>query len=170
MSDGKSMGAVHIGATAPSGESVVSRIERDIAHMVNHLLHLNYDLSGAYKTALRRVEDPELKRRMARVDSTHEPYVRELSEFVLDLGKTPTASGDLRSLLERGRVLLGDLSGEQGILEAMAANEAEIHTAYREVLQKPGMPPRLTEIVTRALQQETLHRAFYDDLLGRFVG
>ena len=87
-----------------------------------------------------------------------------------DLGKKPTSSGDLHGLLERGRVILGDLNGDVGILKAMAANEDEMCAAYQQALNHPGMPAEESMIISRALRHETRHRALYDRLLGRFVG
>lgn len=170
MTDAKTMGGVQIGATLPGGRSIYSRIDGDLAHLLNHLLHLGYDLTGAYKTALARIEDPELRNRLRHLDESHEGYLRELSDCVINLGRTPTTSGDLHGLLERGRVILGDMTGEAGILKAMAANEEEMCSAYKNALSHPGVPIEVSAVLSRALAHETRHRALYDKLLGRFVG
>ena len=170
MSDAKIMGPVQIGAAVPSGRSIHARIDSDLAHVLNHLLHLGYDLSGAYKTAIARLEDPELTKRLQHIDDSHEGHLRELSDCVLNLGEMPTTSGDLHGLLERGRVILGDLRGPSGILKAMAANEEEMCSAYRAALARPGVPIEVSAVLSRSLAHETRHRALYDRLLGRFVG
>jgi uncharacterized protein (TIGR02284 family) len=169
MSTAKTMGAVTIGATAP-GKTLQSRIDDELAHTLNHLLHLGYDLHGAYKTALARIQDPALRESLEHLDDSHEGYLEALSTCVENLGKKATTSGDLHGILERGRVILGDLSGDQGILRAMAANEEEMCAAYKEALNHPGLPAEVSTVISRALAHETRHQSLYDQLLGRFVG
>lgn len=170
MSESTTMGAVHIGATIPGGRSISSKIDEDLAHLLNHLLHLGYDLTGAYKTALARVQSLSFKESLIALGDSNMVHIQELSCCVENLGKTPTHRGDLHGLLERGRVILGDLNGDEGILKAMAANEEEMCSAYKDALSHPGMPVEIGSAIARALAHQTRNCAVYDRLLGRFVG
>ena len=170
MSDSTSLGAVQIGAALPGGRSLRARIDGEMAHLLNHLLHLHFDLNGAYDSALSRIDDDDLRLRMSRMRDSHIGIIAEISALVVALGKTPTRSGDWHGVLERGRVVLGDLRGQRGIIEAMASNEEELSGAYREALAHPGLPADVAQVLSKASQQEAVHRAFYNELLGRFVG
>lgn len=170
MSTAKTMGGIGIGSAISGDRPITSRIDRDLAQVLNHLLHLGYDLAGAYKTARARLKNPALLERLRAIDESHLGYMRDLSECVVNLGHTPTTSGDLHGLLERGRVILGDLRGELGILKAMAANEKDMCTAYKRALAHPGMPSEISVVISKALAHETRHRVLYDHILGRYVG
>lgn len=166
MTDAKSRGGVQIGSTISAGRTTASKIDDELAQSLNHLLHLGYDLSGAYKMALSRLEDSELKQSLDYLDKSHEGLLEDLATCVSSLGKTPTTSGDLHGLLERGRVLLGDLRGDDGILRAMATNEADMCSAYKKVLEQPGLPPEIAVVITSALAHENRHKAIYERLLA----
>jgi uncharacterized protein (TIGR02284 family) len=170
MSNEKRIGANEIGATGVGGGSIVKKIESDQAHALNHLLHLANDLCLAYGTARRRIEDPELLETLSNLDTSHDRYRVELAECVTNLGHTPSAKGDLHGMLERGRVVLGELQGDEGILRAMAKNEEEMASAFREALHDHALPAEAIEVIERALEHEAGHAEFYNRALGRFVG
>lgn len=167
MSIAKNMGAISIGAAIPRRRTLASRIDREIAHLLNHLLHLGYDLIAAYSTALARLKSAELRECLHFLGESHRTYLGALSECVINLGYTPTTSGDLHGLLERGRVILGDLRGAVGILKAMAANEEDMCRAYKEALMNPGMPADVRVVISEALAHETHHLILFDRLLKR---
>ncbi len=169
MSNEKQIGANEIGAVGVGG-SVIEKLDNDQAHALNHLLHLANDLCLAYGTARRRIESPELLEALTQLDTSHDRYRVELAECVADLGHTPAEKGDLHGVLERGRVVLGDLQGDEGILRAMAKNEEEMASAYREALHKHALPAPAIAVIERALAHEADHTEFYNRALGRFVG
>jgi len=68
-------------------------------------------------------------------------------------------------------VVLGDLrGGDEGILKAVASNEAVMMSAYRKAQALSGLPDIARNVLARALEDEIHHRAFYDRALNRFVG
>ncbi|MCP4443779.1 MAG: DUF2383 domain-containing protein [Myxococcales bacterium] len=171
MSNEKHIGATQIGASGGGGGgSVVKKIEDDQAHALNHLLHLANDLCLAYGTARRRISDPALLETMGELDTSHDRYRIELAECVTALGHTPAEKGDLHGMLERGRVVLGELHGDEGVLRAMAKNEEEMASAFREALHAHLLPAEAIAIIERALAHEETHAEFYNRALGRFVG
>ena len=124
----------------------------------------------AYGTALKRIDDEDLREKMSALDKSHDRYRVELGECVSALGHTPTEHGDLHGMVERGRVVIGDLQGDEGILRAMAKNEEEMAAAFREALHEHKLPAAALEVIERALEHEDHHREFYNRALGRFVG
>ena len=170
MSDEKVRGAVEIGPFGPSGSPLHSRIDRDLGDVLNHLIHLGHDLAGAYEYALRHLDDLQLRRRLRALEGAHGRQLRELTEQVTALGQTPAHRGDLRALVEKGRVATARLKGDRAILSAMATNEQTIHDAYVQALGLPGLPEPVRRVLEAALADEAQHRAFYAKQLGRFVG
>ncbi len=136
------------------------------AHALNHLLHLANDLCLAYRTALRRISSRELAEDLRALDTSHDRFRIELGECVTNLGHTPTAKGDLHGMLERGRVVVGELHGDDGILRAMAKNEAEMLSAYQDALQDEALPEEAVAIIERAIAHEESHSEFYRRHLG----
>lgn len=144
--------------------------EQDLVSMLKHLLHLANDLCLAYGTAIPRIENRALRETFQKFDKSHDRYRVELAESIVALGSTAPCTGDLHGLVERGRVLLADLSGDSAIVQAMAVNEEELSSALRTAKHHVGLPPKLVDLLDRAIQHEHHHRRFYDDTLGRFVG
>tara|TARA_R110002096_G_scaffold143328_5_gene299464 strand:+ start:123770 stop:124213 length:444 start_codon:yes stop_codon:yes gene_type:complete len=142
----------------------------DQADALNHILQMANDLCLAYGTALRRIEDPELLATLTKLDTSHDRYRVELAECVTNLGHTPATKGDLHGMLERGRVVVGELQGDEGILRAMAKNEAEMSSTFREALHEHTLPAEAITIIERALAHERGHTEFYNGALGRFLG
>ena len=98
---------------------------------VNHLLHLANDLCMAYKAAIRRLDDASMREEFSALDHSHDRYRAELGEWVHAHGGQETGTGDWHGVVERMRVVLGDIAGDDGILRAMATNEEEMASAYR---------------------------------------
>jgi hypothetical protein len=149
---------------------ILHRVDSEIAQQLNHLMHLANDLCLAYGTAIRRIEDAHLKEQMVQLDRSHDRFRVELGEWIEGMGFHSVQTGDLHGLLERIRVVIGDLSGDEGILKAMAVNEEEMASALRVARKHPGMPADAIVIIEQTLEHEKHHREFYDRLLGRFVG
>ncbi len=170
MSNEKRIGATQIGSAGGGSGTIVNKIEHDQVQALNHLLHLANDLCLAYGTALRRLDDEKLITTLKDLDKSHDRFRVELAECVTALGHEPTEKGDLHGMLERGRVVLGELQGDEGILRAMAKNEEEMAAAYREALHNHTLPAKINAIIEKALAHEATHQKFYDEALGRFVG
>jgi uncharacterized protein (TIGR02284 family) len=154
MVEHTNLGSIQIGVTSEGGTSVLDKIDNDLAHELNHLVHMANDLSLAYGTAIRRVENDVLRARLQQLDKSHDRYRIELQECVVAMGHKPARGGDVQGLLERGRVIVGQLRGDVGILSAMAANEEVMSQAYRDALGRPILPQKQRAIVERALEHE----------------
>lgn len=138
--------------------------------LLKRLLHLANDLCLAYGTAIRRIKDASLKEKLSEMDKSHDRYRVELAEFIEALGQSPPEGGDLHGVVERGRVVIAELGGDEAILRAMSVNEAELAVAYQAAKGMKNLPPKVVEFLERAVDHEQHHRRFFDDALGRFVG
>lgn len=171
MSDNRNFGAVQLGTVdSPSGEGLLERIQDDHAALFMHVLSVANDLHLAYGTAIKRMSAGPLRQGMIELDQSHDQIRAELAEFVRALGDSPNEHGNLHGLWDRAKVVLAELRGDEGILQAMADNEEELASALREVRHMPGLPENAQEILERGIEMERTHRSFYDRALGRFVG
>src|SRR5690606_24034902 len=101
----------------------------------NQIIRLGLDLCGAYELALRAVSSPLLPGKFRLLRASHKRHFDLLRWCVLSLGGKPAQSESLRGLVERGRVLLGELRGDEGIMRAMAINEAAYRVALRNAIK-----------------------------------
>lgn len=171
MSDNRNFGAVQLGTIdSPSGDGLLERIEHDHAERFMHLLSVANDLHLAYGTAIKRISDANLRQGMIDLDQSHNEIRAELAALVSELGKSPSDRGDFHGLWDRVKVVVGGLRGDEGILQAMAENEGELASAFREVQHMPGLPEKGQAVLQNGLAHEHAHRSFYDRALGRFVG
>tara|TARA_R110002096_G_scaffold350395_3_gene543609 strand:+ start:58605 stop:59162 length:558 start_codon:yes stop_codon:yes gene_type:complete len=168
MENKNSIGATEIGAVGVGSGGVIKQIEEDQLQQLNHLIHLANDLCLAYGTARRRLENSKLIEIFTDLDKSHDRFRIQLGECVTNLGHTPPETGDLHSMIERGRVVIGELQGDEGIVRAMAKNEEELADAFREAILDQLLPANVLEIVKQALAHEDSHRAYYNKLLRQF--
>jgi len=133
--------------------------------LLKRILFLANDLCLAYGTAIRRIDDASLRETLMKMDKSHDRHRVELSDFISGLGYNPPDTGGLHGVVERCRVIVADLRGDDAILQAMAQNEAELLSAYEEAEQQSGLPPKVSGFLTRAVLHERAHRQYFDDAL-----
>ena len=142
-------------------------LDETIIEEINRLLHMASDLCMAYATACRRIDDPRLREDLDLLDHSHDRYRAELGDWIRSHGGKETGTGDWHGVVERARVVIGDISGDGGILRAMATNEADMAAAYRRLRETPGIPEEVLAIVDRALEHEQRLRVFYEQAVAR---
>lgn len=134
--------------------------EASVTEMLHDLIELDHDASDAYATAIGRLTDPPSKARLQQFKADHDRHVRELGGALTALGAQPPTKGDLKSILSRGKVLLGSLAGDTAILRAMKDNEDDTNTAYERATTRSdlGMSPELELLLSNNLGDERVHR------------
>jgi rubrerythrin len=99
-------------------------------HLLYKLVELDFDAIEAYEAAIERLDDDVGKKALAAFKADHERHVRELGSALRDMGFDPPEQGDIRRVLAKGKVVLGTIAGDRGILMAMKANEDDTNAAY----------------------------------------
>ena len=140
--------------------------ERELLDMLNNLIALDFDAIDAYEAAINRLENATDKAQLRQFMGDHERHTQELGDIVRDLGSTPTMKGDIKSVLTQGKVVLGNLMGDRGILQAMKSNEADTNTAYERAAARDDLPPHVREVLQRNLADERRHRAWIEARLA----
>lgn len=141
--------------------------EVDVTRMLCDLIELDYDAIEAYQAAIDRLEDFMVQQQMRAFMADHERHVRELSEIVRAQGGEAPTGGDFKRVLTKGKVVIGNLVGDRGILMAMKSNEDDTNQAYEHAVRRHDLTTELREVLQRNLADERRHRAWIEDRLSQ---
>jgi uncharacterized protein (TIGR02284 family) len=131
------------------------------------LIELDFDAVAAYEAAVNRLNDPFVKDQMGQFMSDHQRHIQELSVIVRELGQVPPTGSDFKAVLTQGKVVIGGLVGDKGILSAMRSNEDDTNQAYEQALKRNDILPRAEGILKQNLADERRHRAWIEERLSR---
>jgi uncharacterized protein (TIGR02284 family) len=135
----------------------MARMIRDVIALLNRLIQLDYDSIEAYKAAIARLGDADDRKQLSVFLGDHRRHVDELAFVGRNLGGEPASHGDLRQVLTKGKVVLGALTGDRAMLEAMRGNEAETSSLYEKAASQPGIPVDVLAVLERNLSDERRH-------------
>src|SRR3954463_5964361 len=93
--------------------------EKDLVPLLNNLIEIDHDAIEAYQAAISRLSLASDQEQLRQFMEDHRRHVTDLSQLVRDLGAQPSSGGDLKQVLTKGKVVLGQITGDRGILEAM---------------------------------------------------
>lgn len=136
----------------------VPQVDKKVVGELNKLIELEFDAIGAYEAAIKRLESRELSATLDTFLSDHRRHLTELTEAVVRLGGRPKTHGDAKRVLTKGKVVLGDIIGDRGIIKAMDSNEKETNAKYEAALKLRGLPPNVVSMLERALEDERTHK------------
>jgi uncharacterized protein (TIGR02284 family) len=138
----------------------MARMIRDVIALLNRLIQLDYDAIEAYKAAIARLGETEDRKQLSAFLADHRRHVDELAFVVRNLGGEPASHGDLRQVLTKGKVVLGGLTGDRAMIEAMRSNEGETSNVYEQAASQPGIPVDVLAVLERNLSDERKHQAW----------
>ncbi|MCB2427460.1 PA2169 family four-helix-bundle protein [Methylophaga pinxianii] len=133
----------------------------DIIKKLNNLIEIDYDAIAAYKAAIERLEDKQLKQQLVTFMEDHKNHVTALTESVRLSGGNPADSGDMKKILTKGKVVIAELGGDDAILKAMKMNEEVTNKSYEAMVDEP-FPGTIKLILQNGLADERRHRAWLD--------
>lgn len=136
----------------------IPKVDTKLVDQLNKLIELEYDAIGAYEEAVKRLESRTLASTLDSFLTDHRRHLTELTEEVIRLGGKPKTSGDAKRVLTKGKVVLGDIIGDRGIIQAMDSNEKVTNHKYEEALKMRGLPSTVLTILERALDDERTHK------------
>jgi uncharacterized protein (TIGR02284 family) len=129
---------VTLGEGASSEEPLVERALEHLIDIVNHLIRREIAASAALTTAADHLDSHDLAQLALAIEAGHRDHIAALTRLVVDLGGEPSESSNLRSLLDRVRVRLRELAGDDGAVESLAAIEGELADQYRDAIDTVG--------------------------------
>lgn len=141
--------------------------ESTLEALLEDLIRLDFDAAEAYQAAIDRLENATWRTSLAGFKEDHLRHTRDLGEELKGMGRTPPSGPDVKSILTQGKVVIGSLSGDDAILEAMRTNEADTNTAYERAVQHPQVTASQREMLERGLEDERRHCSWILKQLGR---
>jgi uncharacterized protein (TIGR02284 family) len=132
--------------------------QQDMNELLVRLVELDYDAIEAYDSAIQRLEDAECKRMLTEFREDHRRHTQDLGSILKESGQRVPTSGGAKSLLTKGKVVLGGLAGDKAILQAMKSNEDDTNKAYERAVNTQGLPARVKDVLQRNLGDERRHR------------
>jgi uncharacterized protein (TIGR02284 family) len=140
--------------------------ENSFRDTLKALIELDFDAVAAYQVAINRLDNHATQDRLGEFMSDHQRHIQELSRLVRDLGEMPPSERDFKAILTQGKVLIGNLAGDKGILQAMRSNEGDTNEAYERALRRKDMPARAESLLAQNLADERRHRAWIEERLA----
>lgn len=140
--------------------------ESSVIDTLNHLVELEFDATAAYEAAIRRLDDPVARDQLGQFMNDHLRHIQELGHVLRCMGQRPPNAADFKAVLTQGKVIIGGLVGDIGILSAMRSNEDDTHQAYAQALERDDLAPHLQSTLTGNLADERRHRAWLEDRLS----
>jgi uncharacterized protein (TIGR02284 family) len=140
--------------------------QADLRRMLIALIELDYDAIAAYTVAIERLDDITLKTAFEGFRADHMRHVRELSHHLQRLGGRPPEHADVKAVLTKGKVYIGSLASDRGILIAMRSNENDTNTAYDNALGNDVTTGDLAAVFQQNLSDERRHRRWIEDQLS----
>jgi rubrerythrin len=143
-----------------------SVMNKDIVDKLNSLIKLDIDAVSAYDQAIKKIEHPVIKQRIAEFKSDHERHIERLSDALVAVGETPTKrTPDFKGYLIEGFTSLRSLSGDEGALKAMRSNEELTNKKYKEAFEDWALDADFAEIVEDNYADEKQHLAYIEQVI-----
>ena len=141
--------------------------ENSVVDMLVHLAELDFDAIAAYQAAIERLDAARCKAAMQEFMSDHVRHTRELAPLIVSLGGKPPLEGDLKGILTQGKVVIGQIAGDTGILAAMRSNEQDTNTAYENALMRTELSEHARTVLARGLADERRHKQWLEKELAQ---
>lgn len=136
-----------------------------LGEKLNDLIQLDFDAIEAYQAAIERLESADCRQHLETFMRDHERHTVNLAEQVSLLGGTPKTKGDFMAVLTKGKVVIGQIAEDKGILMAMNANETVTNKTYEKVLADIGGHAAAEAVVRGNLADERRHKAWIEQKL-----
>jgi uncharacterized protein (TIGR02284 family) len=134
--------------------------ESDLVEALKNLIELDFNAIEAYEAAVERLDDATTRQTMMAFMADHERHTQVLRQVVFQMGGEVPAKGDFKRVLTKGKVVIGEIIGDRGILMAMKSNEDDTNAAYENAAARTDVDSELQQILDRNLADERRHRAW----------
>ena len=143
-------------------------LQSDFANALQELVELDYDAVEAYNKAIDRIENEEHKAKLIEFKEDHQRHIEEISNVLRKHGKeVPKGPSTVKQWLTKGKVILGNITGDSGILSAMRSNEIDTNYAYDRMIDRDDIwEDEIKEILKKGQEDEKRHKAWLDSVLS----
>jgi uncharacterized protein (TIGR02284 family) len=138
---------------------------QEIISELKSLIQLDVDAIRAYDQAIGNVDLPDVKARLTVFRQDHERHVSTLSPEVQRLGgKPPSNRPDVKGFLFQGFTAIRSMTGTEGALKAMQANEKLTNRDYGKAVSM-AFPPDVMALVRGCADDERRHLEYIEQTL-----
>lgn len=148
------------------GMATFAGTQSELGDMIHSLIELDHDAIEAYSTAISRVEDAQIRRALEDFRGDHVRHVHELGKALRELGREAPSGADVKAVLAQGKVVLGTISGDKGILRAMRSNEKDTNRAYERATNRDDLSTDLARLLSDNLSDERRHLSWIEEKLS----
>lgn len=141
-------------------------LERSLENLLWDLVLLDLDAAEAYESAIKRLANEDYRAKLEEFREDHLRHAREVGAVLNEMGHPPPGAGDIKQIVTKGKVVIGSMLGDRGILEAMRSNEDDTVTAYDRAVAFDA-PPAIHGLFKRNQADEHRHRAWIVGTLAR---
>lgn len=141
--------------------------EDDLLESLENLIQLDHDAVEAYEAAIDRLDDGGFSSQMRTFRDDHLRHIEQLSPVLAARGRSVPSGGDLKRFLTKGKVVLADMAGDKGILEAMRSNEEDTTTAYGRAAERADLDAEVRPLLQAAAADEGRHKSWIETTLDR---
>jgi uncharacterized protein (TIGR02284 family) len=133
--------------------------ENNILEKLSALTQLDIDAVFAYQEALKNIDQQDIYDRISEFCEDHARHIEDLSIIISNLGGTPPKSTkDFKGYLIQGMTSLRGITGIEGTLKAMRANEEMTNKKYKEALEEnDNLPIDIRRVIEANYSDEKRH-------------
>jgi rubrerythrin len=140
--------------------------QNSLVDALKDLVELDYDAVEAYEAAINRLDNIDYKKKLTEFKDDHLRHIKEVSEALKRHGENaPTGPSIGKQWITKGKVVLGNVMGDDGILSAMRSNEIDTNRAYERMNAREDKWDDVIDVLKRGLQDEHKHKAWLDSVV-----
>jgi hypothetical protein len=124
--------------------------------LLNDLMQLDYDATGAYRLAIRELDSPTLTEQLQAHLHDHERHIRELSAHIERLDGMKMRMPHLTGAFKLAVQAAAAPGGDRAVLLAFKANEMQVRDKYSRAAAM-DLPDEIAETIRRAADDERRH-------------
>lgn len=141
-------------------------MQSDFTAALKDLVELDFDAVEAYEAAINRLNNAEYKSKLTEFKSDHERHITELSGVLKNHGEeAPTGPSIGKQWIAKGKVILAEIIGDNGILVAMKTNEMDTNIAYERMNAREDKWLEAVYILQRGLEDEKKHKSWLESVI-----
>ena len=136
--------------------------ESNFLQALSHIIQLDYDAIEAYDAAIERLRDTHYRETLKSFREDHRNHIQTFTNYLRDVDYAYPRGPGIKSIFTQGKVMIANISGDKAILLAMRSNEMDTNTAYKRMLEHPGLTDDLFKKIQDAYEDEKRHLAWIE--------
>jgi len=131
--------------------------QKEFCVALQGLLELDYDAMEAYQASIERLSSPIYKEKLNEFYNDHLRHTKQLTEILTKRGEKVPSGPDFKKYLTKGKVIIGQINGDKGILQAMLSNEGETNTAYERMFLREDKWEDAKEVISKGFEDAKVY-------------